>query len=84
MAKYNTKSELEPNIYTPAWLLGCKLVGYVQGDELLKKQGVEMENFDTIIKIKESKSEKKNKTYIHAMGYLNKTPYVLVLERENS
>ena len=82
MAKYKTKSELEPNTYTPAWLVGYKLVGYLQGDELLKKKGVENLNFDTIIKIKDSKSEKKNKTYIHAMGYLNKVPYVLVLERE--
>jgi len=79
--KNSKKNKLKPtNIYVPAELVPYNLVGYVQGDKIIKGQGVTLLSFDSIEIIHGSNNQLNGKSFIHAYGKLNTISYFLILE----
>lgn len=81
MVNYKTKSETTPtNIYIPSHLVGLELEGVLQGNLVVKKSHVTIHSFDTVTVVETSECEKTKRTFYHAIAYLNKKRYFIILK----
>ena len=71
------------NIFIPNHLLPYQLEGYLQGNRVIKGEGVSINTFDVVKNIKESRCIKTGKLFLHADGYLNTYQYKLILSYRN-
>ncbi len=79
---YKTKSDITPtNLFIPSHLVGLELEGVLQGNLVVKKAHISIHTFDTITVIEESECEKTKRTFYHAIAYLNKKRYFVILKK---
>lgn len=79
---YRTKSDTTPtNIYIPSHLVGLELESVLQGNLPIKKSHVSIHTFDSVTAIEESECEKTGRIFYHAIAYLNKKRYLLILKK---
>lgn len=68
------------NIHIPSHLIGLELDGIVQGNEIVRKKNVTLQNFDVVKIVWKSENEVNKRTFYHAIGYRNSVRYFLILK----
>ena len=82
MVSYRTKSEITPTNIYDEYLNSLELEGVLQGNLVVKKSHVTIHSFDTVTVVETSECEKTKRTFYHAIAYLNKKRYFIILKKE--
>lgn len=80
MKRIRSRNPKTENTFTPSHLIGLELVGYVQGDKVIKGSAT-LELFDSVTIIGASPNQIDGKDFIHATGRFNQFTYFLILKK---